>query len=74
MTGQYTSFAIVQEAGRARRTTLRTHRLAIGLYDRRDGKLVRTERVELDVAARAPRCRSWSACRSRTCCWSTTTT
>jgi aminopeptidase N len=29
--------------------TLRPHRLAIGLYDVRDGGLVRTDRIELDV-------------------------
>ena len=46
--GRYTSFAILQgPAGPDR--VLRDHRLAVGLY-RADGtKLVRTERVELDV-------------------------
>ena len=66
---------------RARRTTspssntLRPHRLAIGLYERQDGRLVRTKRVELDVdGARTAGPAIWSASRSRTCCSSTTTT
>ncbi|MBK4141375.1 aminopeptidase N [Corynebacterium macginleyi] len=29
--------------------TLRTHRVAVGLYGTRDGKVVRTERLEMDV-------------------------
>ncbi|HSF26920.1 MAG TPA: aminopeptidase N, partial [Actinomycetes bacterium] len=47
--GRFTSFAIRQEASPAR-PTLRSHRLAVGLYDRVDGRLARRERVELDVA------------------------
>ncbi|MEU5100194.1 aminopeptidase N [Streptomyces sp. NPDC020996] len=54
--GVITSFAIRQEApalpaGAKGEPTLRPHRIAIGLYDRDDasGKLVRTDRVELDV-------------------------
>jgi aminopeptidase N len=49
--GRYTSFEIVQEAPTqiAVANTLRPHRLAVGLYDERDGQLVRTDRVELDV-------------------------
>ena len=33
--------------------TLRPHRLAVGLYTVRDGLLVRTERIELDIAGEA---------------------
>ncbi|MFE6400410.1 aminopeptidase N [Streptomyces alboflavus] len=57
--GNITSFAIKQEApalpeGAKGEPTLRPHRIAIGLYDLDDsaggsGKLVRTDRVELDV-------------------------
>jgi aminopeptidase N len=52
--GTVTSFAVRQEApalpaGAAGQSTLRPHRIAIGVYDLRDGKLVRTDRVELDV-------------------------
>jgi aminopeptidase N len=43
--GLVTSATIEQTRG-----TLRPHRLAVGLYDVRDGALVRTERIELDVA------------------------
>jgi len=52
--GTFTSFAVCQEAP-ADFPTLRPHRLAIGLYNRVDDALVRTHRVELDVAgARTP--------------------
>ncbi|MCF3104086.1 aminopeptidase N [Streptomyces roseoverticillatus] len=61
--GVVTSFAVRQEApalpagakGAASddaappRGTLRPHRIAIGLYELEGGKLVRTERIELDV-------------------------
>ncbi|WP_151481501.1 aminopeptidase N [Streptomyces albicerus] len=54
--GVITSFAIRQEApalpaGAKGEPTLRPHRIAVGLYDLDDesGKLVRDERVELDV-------------------------
>lgn len=54
--GVVTSFAIRQEApalpaGAKGEPTLRPHRIAIGLYDLDDasGKLVRAERLELDV-------------------------
>jgi len=46
--GAFTSFAIEQTAIEAY-PTLRRHRIAIGLYNRVDGKLVRTERVETDI-------------------------
>ncbi|HVL33132.1 MAG TPA: aminopeptidase N [Actinomycetota bacterium] len=45
----YTSFALEQTASE-QWPTLRSHRLALGLYDLTDGKLVRRERVELDVS------------------------
>ncbi|MFF1640247.1 aminopeptidase N [Streptomyces sp. NPDC058246] len=54
--GVFTSFAIRQEApalpaGAKGEPTLRPHRIAIGLYELDDasGKLVRAERIELDV-------------------------
>ncbi|MFB8249259.1 aminopeptidase N [Streptomyces sp. NPDC055952] len=54
--GVITSFAVRQEApalpaGAQGEPTLRPHRIAVGLYDldAGSGKLVRTERIELDV-------------------------
>ncbi|MGW5850429.1 aminopeptidase N [Streptomyces sp. NPDC055254] len=52
--GTVTSFAVRQEApalpaGAKGESTLRPHRIAIGLYELQDGSLVRTERIELDV-------------------------
>ncbi|HEY9374120.1 aminopeptidase N, partial [Streptomyces sp.] len=54
--GAITAFAVRQEApalpaGAKGEAVLRPHRIAIGLYDLQAGKLVRTERVELDIAA-----------------------
>jgi len=47
--GRFTSFALLQEAPE-HWPTLRSHRVAIGLYDRTDaGELVLRDRVELDV-------------------------
>jgi aminopeptidase N len=46
--GAFTSFAVAQEAP-ADYPTLRTHRIAIGLYGLQDGKLVRRARVETDI-------------------------
>ncbi|MGA9714389.1 MAG: aminopeptidase N, partial [Aeromicrobium sp.] len=47
--GEYfTSFTVQQSAVEAH-PTLRRHRIAIGLYDRVEGRLVRTERIETDV-------------------------
>ncbi|QNE90052.1 aminopeptidase N [Corynebacterium incognita] len=43
--GAYTSFA-VRQSGK----TLRTHRIAVGLYSLQGDKVVRTQRVELDIA------------------------
>jgi aminopeptidase N len=50
--GNYTNVAVLQEppaepAGLA--PELRKHRMAIGLYNHVEGKLVRTERIEVDV-------------------------
>nr|WP_197688107.1 MULTISPECIES: aminopeptidase N [unclassified Actinoplanes] len=47
--GRYTAFAVRQERG-PRCPVLRSHRLAIGLYRLGPGGLVRTDRLELDVA------------------------
>jgi len=47
--GAFTAFALEQTADDAH-PTLRSHRVAVGLYDRRpDGRLARRDRVELDV-------------------------
>ncbi|AWB91671.1 aminopeptidase N [Aeromicrobium chenweiae] len=46
--GTFTSFSVEQTAIEAY-PTLRRHRIAIGLYNRVDGKLVRTARVETDI-------------------------
>jgi aminopeptidase N len=46
--GSYSSFVVEQEAP-ADNPTLRSHRIAIGLYDRTDSGLVRRARVETDV-------------------------
>jgi aminopeptidase N len=46
--GLMTSVAVLQEAP-AEHPTLRSHRLAVGCYERRDGAIVRTRRVELDI-------------------------
>jgi len=45
----FTSFAVTQSATE-KHPTLRSHRLAIGLYDKTDDGLVRRERVELDIS------------------------
>ncbi len=47
--GLYTTFDVVQEAV-ADHPTLRSHRIAIGLYDRTPDGLERRERVELDIS------------------------
>jgi len=50
----YRSFAIAQEAPEDN-PTLRSHRIAVGLYDTADGSLVRRRQVELDiVGAKTP--------------------
>ncbi|MBF6301242.1 aminopeptidase N [Nocardia amamiensis] len=49
--GRFSSFAVVQEGAQPGAGERRVHRLAIGVYDDQDGKLVRTKRVELDLDA-----------------------
>ncbi len=46
---RFTSFEVLQSAIEEH-PTLRSHRLAVGLYDRTDAGLVRRTRVELDVS------------------------
>ncbi|MDP9434884.1 MAG: aminopeptidase N, partial [Actinomycetota bacterium] len=46
--GRFTAVSLLQEAPDAY-PTLRSHRVAVGLYDLVDGRLVRTHREELDV-------------------------
>lgn len=48
--GRFTSFAITQGGAKPGAGEVRTHRVAVGVYDDQDGKLVRTHRVELDVS------------------------
>lgn len=52
--GTFTSFAVRQEGAKPGAGELRTHRLAVGVYDSPaddpDARLVRTHRVELDVS------------------------
>ncbi|WP_375493528.1 aminopeptidase N [uncultured Jatrophihabitans sp.] len=50
--GAFRSFDIVQSAPThvATSNVLRPHRVAVGLYERRDGALTRAHRVEIDVA------------------------
>jgi aminopeptidase N len=48
--GRFSSFAIVQTPAEPGGGPLRDHRLAVGLYRADGAKLVRTERVELDVS------------------------
>ncbi|MFC9790547.1 aminopeptidase N [Rhodococcus sp. NPDC127528] len=48
--GRFTSFAVIQDGAAPGAGETRVHRLAIGIYDDgQHGKLVRTERIELDV-------------------------
>ncbi|GAB0104653.1 aminopeptidase N [Nocardia sp. JMUB6875] len=47
--GNFTSFTVIQEGAEPGAGERRVHRLAIGVYDDQDGKLVRTKRVELDI-------------------------
>ncbi|MBZ4020488.1 aminopeptidase N [Streptomyces purpurogeneiscleroticus] len=52
--GNVTSLVIRQEApalpeGATGQPVLRPHRIAVGCYDLKDGKLVRSDRIELDV-------------------------
>ncbi|MGH3757334.1 aminopeptidase N [Actinophytocola sp.] len=47
--GRFTSFAINQGGAKPGAGEVRTHRVAVGVYDDRDGRLVRTHRTEIDV-------------------------
>jgi aminopeptidase N len=47
--GTFTSFSVLQDAAPSQ-PELRTHRIAIGLYDRAAGQLTRRHRVEVDIA------------------------
>jgi aminopeptidase N len=47
--GRFTSFSIAQGGAKPGAGELRTHRVAVGVYDDQGGKLVRTHRVEIDV-------------------------
>ncbi len=49
--GKFTRFTVVQEGAAPGAGEQRVHRLAIGVYDEQNGKLVRTKRVELDLDA-----------------------
>ena len=40
---------MVQGGARPGQGELRTHRIAVGIYDERDDRIVRTDRVEVDV-------------------------
>ncbi|MEW2383299.1 aminopeptidase N [Micromonospora sp. NPDC047707] len=50
--GTYERVVVRQEAPTGH-PTLRTHRIGVGLYDLNDGRLVRRERVEVDVTGEA---------------------
>ncbi|NNH74355.1 aminopeptidase N [Nocardia uniformis] len=47
--GKFTSFTVVQEGATPGAGERRMHRIAVGVYDEQDGKLVRTKRIELDL-------------------------
>jgi len=47
--GRFTRFDVMQGGARPGAGELRTHRIAIGVYDDHDGKIVRTHRVEVKV-------------------------
>jgi aminopeptidase N len=47
--GRFTEFAVEQEAAETH-PVLRSHRIAIGLYDRTEAGIVRRQRIETDVA------------------------
>ncbi|WP_336083127.1 aminopeptidase N [Nocardia sp. SSK8] len=51
--GTFASFAVAQDGAAPGAGEHRVHRIAIGIYDDVDGKLVRTQRVELDLDAAA---------------------
>ena len=47
--GAFTRFEVVQGGARPGAGELRTHRIAVGVYDDVEGQIVRTHRVEVDV-------------------------
>jgi aminopeptidase N len=47
--GRFTRFEVVQGGARPGKGELRRHRIAVGVYDDQDGKIVRTCRVEVEV-------------------------
>jgi aminopeptidase N len=47
--GAFTRFEVVQGGARPGAGELRTHRIAVGVYDDVDGRIVRTHRVEVDI-------------------------
>ncbi|WP_280347003.1 aminopeptidase N [Nocardia neocaledoniensis] len=49
--GTFSSFAVVQEGAAPGAGEHRVHRIAVGVYDDVDGKLVRAKRVEIDLDA-----------------------
>ena len=49
--GKFTRFTVKQSGAAPGAGEHRVHRIAVGIYDDVDGKLVRTERVELDLDA-----------------------
>ncbi len=49
--GKFTRFAVKQSGASPGAGERRVHRIAVGIYDDVDGKLVRTERTELDLDA-----------------------
>ncbi|WP_070380822.1 aminopeptidase N [Rhodococcus sp. WMMA185] len=49
--GKFTRFAVLQDGAAPGSGERRVHRVAVGVYTDRDGKLVRTKRVELDLDA-----------------------
>ncbi|MFE4501575.1 aminopeptidase N [Rhodococcus sp. NPDC056743] len=49
--GKFTRFAVLQDGAAPGAGERRVHRIAIGVYDDVDGKLVRSRRVELDLDA-----------------------
>jgi aminopeptidase N len=51
--GAFASFAVTQSGAEPGAGEHRVHRVAVGVYDDVDGKLVRTHRVELDLDAAA---------------------
>ncbi|OZE35225.1 aminopeptidase N [Rhodococcus sp. 05-2254-6] len=49
--GKFTRFSVLQTGAAPGAGEHRVHRIAVGIYDDVDGKLVRTDRVELDLDA-----------------------